>query len=274
MMRRPVAALAGSGVLTAFALIAPAGAQTPQPCAPGVAPSATIRGYDGEDGGGPLTATHTIGLEAHDRNGPIRDVTFTLPPGAEARGSESDPAFSVDTPGQVPVTATWSHYNDADGSSCTASAQGTLRIRPATALTFIGLRPGTWTSETFGSVVRAGKNADVRPVQLRLRGVRRARLPGRGTRVQTLTLALRRGDRGLSLGRSRKLRAAGWQFFIGFVDEHNIDIRTTLLDNRRGRRGPARGFGYTVQLVQAGERVGRIRVIGRCGYLGCRWRAL
>lgn len=236
-----------------------------------MAPTATIRGFDG---GGPLTATHTIALQAHDRDGLVRNATFSLPSGAKARGSERDPAFSVDTPGPVAVTAAWSHFVEADGSSCTASAQATLRIRPARALTFIGPRPGTSTSEFFQSAIRAGKRADLRPVELRLRGVRRARLPGRRARLQTVTLSLRRGDAGLSPGERRRLRAAGWQFFIGFVDQNEIGIGAEIVETGRGRRGYSRGFGYTIELVQARRRVGRIRVTGQCGYLGCRWRSI
>ena len=265
--------------LAAAALSGPAGAQngTDPPCAPGVAPAATIRGFDVEDGGGgQLTATHTISLEARGPDGPEPRAQFTLPAGAQNRGDESDPAFSVDTPGPVPVTATWSHYVEADGSSCTAErsghALGSGRQRSCASFASV---PAIGPSRRSDPCIGAGKNADLRPVQLRLRGVRRARLPGRTARLRTLTLALRRGDKGLSLGQSRRLRTAGLAVLRRSVaDEHNIDIRTTLVDNRRGRRGPARGFGYAVELVQAGDRVGRIRVIGRCGYLGCRWRAL
>jgi hypothetical protein len=46
------------------------------------------------------------------------------------------------------------------------------------------------------------------------------------------------------------------------------------LESRRGRRGRARAFGYSLVLMQAGRRVGRERVVGHCGFLGCRWRAL
>ena len=55
----------------------PAAAQaTDPPCPPGEAPSASIRGFDIEDGGGELTATHTIALEAapQRRHDPARDV--------------------------------------------------------------------------------------------------------------------------------------------------------------------------------------------------------
>ena len=248
---------------------------TDPPCPPGVAPSATIRGFDVEDGGGRLTATHTIALELRGReDGPIPNAAFTLPAGVQNRGDGNDPAFSVDTPGPVPVTATWSHENQSDSSTCAASAQGTLRLRPARDLTFPGLRPGTSFLDAFQFLLSARKNADLRPVQFRLRGVKRARLPGRGARLQTATIALRRGDPGVSRGQSRRLRAAGWRFRIGNIDEHDVIFGAEVIDNRRGRRGRSRGFGYAIELVQAGERVGRIRAVGRCGYLGCRWRAL
>jgi hypothetical protein len=256
----------------------PSGARAAQatdpPCPPGVAPSATIRGFDVEDGGGKLTATHTIALEAHDRDGNIPRVAFSVPAGAQNRGDESNPAFSVDTPGPVPVTATWSHENQSDNSTCIASVQRTLRLRPAQDLTFPGLRPGTSISDAFQFLLSTPKNADLRPVEFRLRGVRRARLPGPGARLQTMTIALRRGDAGVSRGQSRRVRAAGWRFRVGNIDEHDILFDAKVIDSRRGRRGPARGFGYAIELVQAGQRVGRIRAIGRCGYLGCRWRAL
>jgi hypothetical protein len=257
-----------TALLTAAAIgLAPA-------CPPGIPPEASIRAYDVEDEGGRLTATHTIALEAQDRDGPLRNVAFTLPPSASTRGTEGNPAFSVDTPGRVPVTATWSHYVEADGSTCTASAQGTFQIRPARALTFVAPRPGWSISEYFQAVIRPGKHGDLRPVQLRLRGTRRARLPGPGARLQTATLALRKGDAGLSRGQSRKLRAAGWEFFVGFVDEREIGIGAKIVETGRGRRGYKRGFGYTLELVQAKHRVGRLRVTGHCGYLGCRWRAM
>ena len=243
-------------------------------CPPGVAPSATIRGFDVEDGGGQLTATHTIALELRDRDGAIPNAAFTVPVGAQNRGDESHPAFSVDTPGPVPVTATWSHENQSDNSTCTASAQRTLRLRPARDLTFPGLRPGTWLADAFQFPLSAGKNADLRPVEFRLRGVRRARLPGPRARLRRATIALRRGDPGVSRGQSRRLRAAGWRFVIGNIDEHDVVFGAKVIDNRRGRRGRSRGFGYSIELVQAGERVGRVRAVGRCGYLGCRWRAL
>jgi hypothetical protein len=280
LRRAPPALYAAFAAALVVAILAATGTAAAQggpdpPCPPGVAPSATIRGFDVEDGGGQLTATHTIALELRGReDGPIPNAAFTLPAGVQNRGDENDPAFSVDTPGPVPVTATWSHENQSDNSTCTAGAQGTLRLRPARDLTFPGLRPGTSFLDAFQFLLSARKNADLRPVQFRLRGVKRARLPGRGARLQTARIALRKGDPGVARGQSRRLRAAGWRFRIGNIDEHDVIFGAEVIDNRRGRRGPARGFGYAIELVQAGERVGRIRAVGRCGYLGCRWRAL
>ena len=263
-------------VLAVLALTGAVGAQADgePPCPPGVGPAATIRGFDTEDGGGSLTATHTIGLEARDRNGFVPNVSFTLPDGAQARGTEHDPAFSIDSPGRVQVAATWSHNDEEDGSTCTASAQGTLRIGPTTPLDFSGLPPGPSALEYFQAGIKAGKNADLRPVQLRLRGVRRARLPGPKARLQTVTLPLRRGDAGLPLGRARTLRAARWRFIINFVDDHQVIIGGQIPNTGRGRRGPSRGYGFSIVFVQAGHRIGRIRATGRCGYLGCLGRVL
>jgi hypothetical protein len=251
-------------------------AQTPDPpCAPGVAPTATIQGFDVEGGDRVLTATHTIVLEARDRDGQIQGVTFTLPPAAKDRTTSSDSAFTVDTPGTVPVGATWSQSVESDGSTCTASAQGTLQIRPAEPLRFVGPPPGRWTGDLFQSMIRTGKRGDLRPVELRLRGVRRARLPGPGARLQTVTIALRKGDAGLSPSRrpSGTLRAAGWKFSIGFVNRDVLIVARIVGDTGQGRRGHSRGFGYAIDLVQAGHRVAHVWVVGRCGYLGCRWRS-
>jgi hypothetical protein len=251
-------------------LAAPAAAQDAEPpCGPGAAPAATITARDTEDGGGPLTATHTIALELETADGPVQDFAVALPPGAEFRYVGPDPGFRVDAPGPVPVTATWSHFDPASGSSCTASTEATLGVEAATPLRFIPATPskGRITTLTWG--VRFGKNADLRPIELRLRGVRRARLPRRSTQAKTLTFALRRGDRGLWAGRpERVLRSAGWRFAAGFRDGRLIFVEMRTF---RGRR---RGFGFDLELVQGGRRIGRARGVGRCGYLLCDYRSV
>jgi hypothetical protein len=228
-------------------------------CPPDIGLHPSIRAYDVEDRGGRLTATHTIALEAHDRGGLLRNVAFTLPPSVENRGTEGDPAFSVDTPGRVPVTATWSHYVEGDGSTCTASADTTLRIEAAEPLKFTAPRPGLTQSRHLGWSTRAGNNADLRPVEVRLRGVRRA---------HKLTLALRRGDDGVGWGSgARVLRAVGWSFHFGLAD-----VNAVLVNARAPERGRRREFAFQLEFLQAGRRVGRTRASGACGPLGCSYR--
>ena len=53
--------------------------------------------------------------------------------------------------------------------------------------------------------LRFGKEVDRRPVELRVRAVRRARLPA-VVAVKTVTYALRRGDRGVSLAGNSERR--------------------------------------------------------------------
>jgi hypothetical protein len=261
-------------LLLGLAFVAlPAGSAAAQtgdpPCGPGVAPAATIRGIDMEGGGGPLTATHTIALELESGDEPIQDFTVELPPGAEPRRVGPSPGFRVDAPGPVPVTARWSHFDAASGSSCTASAEATLNIDAARPLRFIPATPRRGRISTLDWRVRIGRNADLRPVEMRLRGVRRARLPRPSTPLKTLTFALRRGDPGLWSGRpERVLRSAGWRFAAGFNEENEIFITMRTF---RGRR---RGFGFDFELLQAGRRIGRARGVGRCGYLLCDYRTV
>ena len=275
MTCRCLAAFAAAAILPTLALPATAAAQGDPPCPPGEVPSTTIRGFDVEDGGGKLTATHTIGLGLHGPDGEIPHVAFTVPAQAQNRGDESNPAFSIDTPGPVAITASWSEEVESDGSTCTASKEGTLRLRPPRALTFAGLPPRFRSfADSYSMAFRTGKNADLRPVELRLRGVRRARPPGLGARVQRVRLALRRGDAGLERGQRRIMRAVGWRFHVSNIDEHDILINVTNVEDLRGRSAGSRAFGYSIVLIQAGRRVGRERVTGRCGNLGCNWRAL
>ena len=118
--------------------------------------------------------------------------------------------------------------------------------------------------------VRSGKNADLRPIEMRLRGVRRARLPRASAPVQTVTFAFREGDRGLSYnGRAlRTLRSAGWRFQATVGREGDIEI------DMINYPGPGRGFGIDLELVQAGRVIGRTRAVGRCSYLVCRYRSV
>jgi hypothetical protein len=237
-----------------------------------VAPSVTIRASDVVDGGGSLTATHTIDLWLMTSEGDeIDEFELALPPGAvaERRGG---PAFHVDTPGPVPITVTWSHFVLGDAAGCTASAATTLNIEPAKPLRYIGPSQRKGWLASLDWRVLIGKDADLRPVQLQLRGVRRARLPGASGPTETVTFALRGGDKGLSyFGRSlRTVRSAGWHFDAD-VSRRGKELSVSMRDhsNRRGR-----GYGVELELTQAGRRLGRTRVVGRCGDLICTFRTV
>jgi hypothetical protein len=267
---RALSGPAAAGLIGALVLATAAGGQgAPEPCPPGVPPGTSIRGFDVEDGGGLLTATHTISLDVRDRDGVIPYATFTLPAGATNRGGADNSAFSLDRPGPVTISATWSHYRDDQGTDCTATVQRVLQLaKPRRPIRIEGPGRTTMTTDGFQSALRAGRNDDRRPVQLRLRGTRHARLPGPGARTQKLTLAFRRGDPGLGFdGRHRILRAAGWVFHIGLATANTGLLGISNPDDRRRQ-----AFGFELVFRQAGHRIGRITAVGHCGELGCRFR--
>jgi hypothetical protein len=248
-----------------LAVVWPAAAQAQDPpCAPGVAPSASIWA---NDDGGSLTATHPIDLLLQTSEDEISEFEVALPPGAVRDRWATPTAFHVDAPGRVPITATWSHFVVGDGMDCTASTTTTLNVEPAKPLRYIGPSPHKGWLSSLEWRVLVGKDADLRPVQVRIRGVRRARLPGASAPVETVTFALRGGDKGLSYnGRAlRTLRSAGW-YFDAYVARRGeeIDIHMRDHSNRKGR-----GFGIELELTQAGRRLGRTRAVGRCNDLIC-----
>jgi hypothetical protein len=250
-------------VAAAAGLASPAAAQTEPPCSAGEAPSATLMARDVEDSErARLTATHTISLDLQTADGrEIQDFTVDLPPGAEATRAGPSPAFRVNAPGPVRVTARGSHLR-SDGSTCTASTEATFTIEAARSLRLRTPRRRSLLATELEWRVRVPANADRRPVQWRLRRVGRARRPPATAPVQTVTYALRRGDKGLGgLGTGRMLRSAGWRFHfdVFFRNEMEVTMR------RSGRPRP-RAFGIELDVIQAGRRVGRTRVVGRCTF--------
>jgi hypothetical protein len=162
-----------AALVLCLALVWPAAAQAPDPpCAPGVAPSATFRTSD-------LTATHPIDLLLETSEDEIREFEVALPPGAVRDRWSSPTAFHVEAPGPVPITATWRHFVIEDAAYCTASAATTLNVEPAKALRYIPPPRSKGYLDSLDWRVRIGKGADLRPVQVQIRGVRRARLPRR-----------------------------------------------------------------------------------------------
>jgi len=250
----------------------PAGAQDDAPpCPPGVAPAATFRPGDSEDAdGAPLTATHTIDLRLETSEGEeVDEFEIDVPPGVRIpeRGRT---AFQADSPGPVTITARWEHYSPQTNADCTASTQGTIDIQPARRPKFDPPRKRSLTTE-LDWFVRFGKNMDRRPIQVRIRALRRARVPRRSAPVRTATYGLRSGDKGVSLaGNSeRVLRTPAGRFSVTFG--HDDDLWIALRNLPRGRR-PV--FGVDLQLVQGGRTVGRTRLKGRCNPYYCSYRTV
>jgi hypothetical protein len=251
--------------LVALLLIAePASAQTAAPaCPPGVAPSATLRAHELATGAAALTATHTIALEIETATGAtLDDFTLTLPVGATRVRAGPSPAFRADTPGPISVTATWLEYDPNADADCSASVAGTFTLAAPRRLRFVAPRPGTRGISELEWSLRIGRQSDLRPVELRLRGVRRARLPGASAPLKTLTLGLRSGDPGQQLtGSGRVLRSAGWRFRVGPFFRGEFPILMS-----KPQRSRQTGFGFDLELVQGGRRIGHTRGVGRCKF--------
>ena len=237
-----------------------------------MAPTATFHPDDGEDAGGaPLTATHTIGLRLETSEGEeVDEFEIDVPPGVRIpeRGRT---AFQVDSPGPVTITARWEHYSPQMNADCTASTQGTIDIQPARRPKFDPPRKRSLTTE-LDWFVRFGKNMDRRPIQVRIRAIRRARVPRRSVAVRTVTYALRRGDKGgvsLSGNSERVLRTPAGRFSVTFG--HDDDLWIALRNLPHGRR-PA--FGVDLQLVQGGTHPRRTRLKGRCNAYYCSYRTV
>lgn len=250
----------------------PAGAQDDEdpPCPAGAAPSATIHASDLEDSGGPLTATHTIDLTLETSEGEtVDEMELEVPPGVR-KPERGFPRFQADSPGPVPVRARWQHFSEQTGSVCTATTEGTISVLPAKRPKYVPPRRRSRTTE-LDWFVRFGKNFDLRPVQVRVRAVRRARVPRPSARVRTVTYALRAGDKGVSLGGNseRVLRTPAGRFSVTFG--HDDDLWVALRNLPHGRR-PA--FGVDLQLVQGGRRLGRTRLKGRCNSFYCSYRSV
>jgi hypothetical protein len=241
-------------------LAVPAAAQAAEPpCPPSVTAGAKLAASDVESLGGPLTATHTIDVELVTANGGSADFKLALPAGAVALPS----GFRDDTPGAVPVTATWLDYDPSTFSDCTASVQTTFTLVAAKPPKFVAPRPGKRGISELEWSLRVGKSSDLRPVEVRLRGVRRAKLPSASTHVQTLALGLRRGDPNRMIyGTGKVLRSAGWRFRVGPFFQNEFPIRMYKVERGHGRRG----FGFDLEVFQGGTRIGRTRGVGSCKF--------
>jgi hypothetical protein len=258
------AALLAAVSLPVIALSAVADAQdeTEPPCPPAVSAGASIRASGGAGTGGPLIATQTIFMEVETADGRSPDFKAELPPGAVAR--RSGRAFQSDAPGPVHVRATWSDFDPVAGSFCQAGAEETfqleaprpLRYFPPKRSTSVGADGTVW-------MLLVPARGDLRPVEVRLRGVKRHRAPRASAPPTVLTFGLRDGDRGLTYGGRaiRVVQVAGWHFDVTFGNAGKLVVQ---MRDHRGRRP----YGIDVQIVQAGRLIGHSRFVGRCGAYG------
>ena len=262
----------GSLLTALVAMSGPAGAQGDVTCDP--TRNATVT-WDSIDldakGGSTLYATHTlqVTMEPTPGDAVVDDTTVKLsfPPGVKVFQSGERVNIVSDSPGPIPVTASWSQ-DDLNGT-CTGGASTTLQLQPATPLK-LAKRP---KRRVFGgpewewlTVIPPG--GDLRPLEVRARSVKQARLPRGSQPFRTMSVGLRVSEPHFDQG-ERRLRVP--RLLVG-VDAGNERIRIRG-DLRIGsvREKP---IGYELQFVQGGRQLARIRLAGRCGVFDCKLRTL
>jgi hypothetical protein len=256
----------------AVAAVPEAGAQGAAPCPPG-GPTPTVRAQDRQAGaGGTLTATHSIDIQTDFPDGSSPDVQVSAPAGVHVKGS----ALISDTPGPLPITLSWAQLQ-SDGTECTASTTTTLQLQAPTPLTFAklprSLRPklvrfhGKYYSGGWTLTAPIGRYTDIRPLELRFRGIARARLPSASMPFKTVTAALRDLEPGIDS--QRYLRGPKWQ-----ITSRLNYPRTAVFLEAGVKTGSARDHpvGYEFQALQAGRLMIRVRAAGKCNFGGCTWR--
>jgi hypothetical protein len=230
--------------------------------------------------GGPLFATHAVTIGAgFPSGGPAASVTgFSVAPGltpvvddlaTQPFGSFDGDVEAItvtgDRPGSYPATVTWTQYDPATDSSCSASASTTFSLAAPSPprLTKPRVTGGLPDESTVRLKFPAG--ADERPLVVRYRAVAKRRFPGRGARAHTFTVPLLvdSSDRGPGIGGA--VRVGGLSVTIG--PERTLDgtfpLGPQFVFHVRARpRGTP--FGYEIAILQGGRRVTRLRVTGRC----------
>src|SRR5262249_49519053 len=105
-----------------------------------------------------------------------------------------------DTPGPVPITVTWQQFVPGSVDECSASISSTVQLQAPVPLK-LSKRPKRLVSRFQGTFVwatRLGPHADRRPIEVRVRGVRKAKLPGSRVPFKVATVALRPTDPGFA----------------------------------------------------------------------------
>jgi hypothetical protein len=225
--------------------------------------------------GGTLTATHFIDISSEFPDGSSPDdPKISAPAGVRVK----DSAVIADTPGPLPVTLSWTQLQ-SDGTECTASTTTTLQLQAPAPLTFRklprSLRPklikfhGKYYSAGWALTALIGRYTDLRPLELRFRGIARSRLPRASMPFKTVFAALRDLEPGID--RQRYLRGPKWQ-----VTSRLNYPRTALFLEARMKTGSSHDHpvGYEFQALQGGRLMIRVRAAGKCNFGGCTWRIL
>jgi hypothetical protein len=254
------------------AAVPDAGAQGGAPCPPGFV-TPTVRAQDQLTGpGGALTATHLIDIRTDFSDGSSPDVQMSAPAGVHVDRS----TLVSDTPGPLPITLSWTQFQ-SDGTECTASMTTTLQLQAPTPLSFgklpRSLQPkrirfhGKYYSAGWVLTALIGRSTDLRPLELRFKGIGRARLPSASMPFKTVMAALRNLEPGID--KQRYLRGPKWQI----TSRVNFE-RTALFLEARVKTGSTHDHpvGYEFQALQAGRLMIRVRAAGKCNFGGCTWR--
>lgn len=288
MVSRCLATGAVAAVLVA--LTSPAGAQSNPACPAGVVTVASFAVQDMEAGSDTtFTATHTLEVDVtFDGTGPVVDestIQVSGPAGVPAFngggpvGKRLDlgpgrAALQTSAPGPLPITATWTQDNGSGTGNCTGSGSTSVQLQPPTPLRLTDPRhirgehvhlksDLSWKWETD-----IGKTTDLRPVQVRLRGVSRARLPSGHVPFKTATIALRVSDASYGLA-ERHLRSPHW-----FVGAGGDDSAIGLRGQERSLGIRDKPLGYELQVLQGGRLIARLAAAGKCDDLQCQFKTL
>lgn len=263
-------------LVTAPVVIAPrAGGQSPPPpCSTQAADQPTIDVVDLDEAkSSTLVATHSLQVSV-DFFAPTAFVDDSSVSVSAAGLTGASPlTFSTDTPGPLPISVSWTQDDGTGRGSCSASATSTVQLQaPApiprfkSLLTHQVVRMRYTLGWSIGAFLKGTE--DHRPVTVRYRGWRRARLPDSSVPFRTLTAPIRKGDPGfgseihkLALPRVEATVTAG------------PDIVAVKLSSVTTTRH-ARPVAYDIWLTQADRTLARFRLAGSCSAFNCNMRTV
>lgn len=288
-----------------------ASAGSGDPCTP--AAKAGLKVSD-PAGGGALYATHELVVTALGTGEDtfLNSQTASAPGARRVSDPESSdpPRFARDTPGPLTVSGvvdTTDPSRPADDPGCSANVSTTVQLRPALTPLVSLKRPRRGRDgrrrliypdpPVFTMTLRHRTGSNRLPITVRARVTRRLRLPGKGAKAASEVFAQRASDSVESPDSRRcelicsPLGARGFRKATS-VEASAIEsarlfsngLRVRLLPptgypaSRRSHRVRNPPFGADIELLQAGRRLARLRVVGRCIGSGqssrCRFRRI